>query len=282
MMQHVNVNEIIVDKFPNVRDDMDRDALDGLMDSIKEHGILSPLLLSGPDKEGKFSLVYGHRRYEAARQLGMEMVPAIIKKMKASKVLLFQLIENLQREDLSVFEEARAYKRVITASGMAQQDLARALGVTKSHVSARLKMLSVDPSVKKAMDEGQIDYADARYLSRMPREKQKETIDKVNEEIKKISPPAKPQKPEEKNAAKKAKEKAKQVVKDAVISRKGERPGKKKSPGTLEERLAVAQEVLAAKFAEKHNNGNQLTEAKLKFFGDILRFLLEEKRFIVG
>jgi len=139
--------------------------LDALAQSIREKGILQPLLvrpLAG--QEADFELVAGERRWRAAQRIGMHEVPVIVRPLADSEALEIALVENLQREDLSPLEEAEAYSRLMEEFGRTQGALAEAVGKSRSHVANTLRLLSLPAPVRRRLDEGELSAGHARAL----------------------------------------------------------------------------------------------------------------------
>ena len=139
--------------------------LEALAQSIREKGILQPLLVrSLTAQETEFELVAGERRWRAAQRVGLHAVPIIIRQISDSEALEIALIENLQREDLSPLEEAEAYRQLIDKFGRTQASLAEALGKSRSHVANTLRLLSLPAPVRRRLDEGELSAGHARAL----------------------------------------------------------------------------------------------------------------------
>ena len=139
--------------------------LDALAQSIREKGILQPLLvrpLAG--EEADFELVAGERRWRAAQRVGLHEVPIIVRPLGDSEVLEIALVENLQREDLSPLEEAEAYSRLMEEFGRTQASLAEAVGKSRSHVANTMRLLSLPAPVRRRLDEGELSAGHARAL----------------------------------------------------------------------------------------------------------------------
>src|SRR6266436_3238586 len=139
--------------------------LDALAQSIREKGILQPLLvrpLTG--EEADFELVAGERRWRAAQRVGLHEIPVIIRPMADSEALEIALVENLQREDLSPLEEAGAYSRLMEEFGRTQASLAEALGKSRSHVANTVRLLSLPAPVRRRLDDGELSAGHARAL----------------------------------------------------------------------------------------------------------------------
>ena len=139
--------------------------LEALAQSIREKGILQPLLvrpLAG--EEADFELVAGERRWRAAQRLGLHDVPVIVRSITDSEALEIALVENLQRENLSPLEEAEAYSRLMEEFGRSQANLAEAVGKSRSHVANTVRLLSLPAPVRRRLDEGELSAGHARAL----------------------------------------------------------------------------------------------------------------------
>jgi ParB family chromosome partitioning protein len=139
--------------------------LEALAQSIREKGILQPLLvrpLAG--EEAEFELVAGERRWRAAQRLGLHEVPVIVRPIADSEALEIALVENLQRENLSPLEEAEAYSRLMEEFGRSQASLAEAVGKSRSHVANTVRLLSLPAPVRRQLDEGELSAGHARAL----------------------------------------------------------------------------------------------------------------------
>lgn len=156
-------------------------SLQELADSIKEHGIIQPLVLRKVGE--KYEIVAGERRYRAAIIAGLAGVPAIITKMTDAESAEVALVENIQRKDLTAIEEARSYKTILDKGELSQTDLAVKMGVSQSAISNKLRLLSLDEEVQTAVLESKISERHARSLLKITDpEEQKELLHKIIEE----------------------------------------------------------------------------------------------------
>ena len=146
----------------------DEAALKELADSIREKGLLQPLVVR-PRGEG-YELVAGERRFRAAQMAGLSEVPAIVREMGDEEALELALVENLQREDLSPREEAEGYAKLVEM-GLSHEEIARRVGKSRSAVTNALRLLQLPEEVLKALDEGKISAGHARALLMLPEEK---------------------------------------------------------------------------------------------------------------
>ncbi len=139
--------------------------LDALAQSIREKGVLQPLLVRPVvGEEADFELVAGERRWRAAQRVGLHEVPVIVRPMADLEALEIALVENLQREDLSPLEEAEAYNRLMDEFGRTQASLAEAVGKSRSHVANTVRLLSLPAPVRRRLDEGELSAGHARAL----------------------------------------------------------------------------------------------------------------------
>ncbi len=143
----------------------DDEAFAALVGSVREKGVLQPLLVrADPNAEGHFEIVAGERRWRAAQQARLHEVPAVVKTLSDRDTLEVALVENLQREDLTPLEEAEAYRRLLEEFGHTQEVLARAVGKSRSHVANLIRLLGLPEPVRRMLDEGQISAGHARAL----------------------------------------------------------------------------------------------------------------------
>lgn len=144
----------------------DEEMLSELADSIREHGVIQPLIVSKEDKE--FILIAGERRLRAAKIAGLESVPVILRSTKEQQKVELALIENLQREDLNVLEEASSYKKLIDDFSLTQEETAKRVGKSRSVVANAMRLLSLPVEVKKGLREGLITEGHARVILSLP------------------------------------------------------------------------------------------------------------------
>ncbi len=139
--------------------------LEALAESIREKGVLQPLLVRAiVEDDAAFELVAGERRWRAAQRVGLHEVPVIVRVLSDHEVLEIALVENLQREDLSPLEEAEAYSRLIAEFGRTQASLAEAVGKSRSHIANTVRLLSLPAPVRHRLDEGELSAGHARAL----------------------------------------------------------------------------------------------------------------------
>lgn len=161
------IRNIPVDKLkPNPdqpRERFDQDALAELAESIRQQGVIQPILAE-ERADGSFMLIAGERRWRASKLAGLDEVPVIIREFSPEQKLEIALVENVQREDLTPMEEARAYRHIMDAMGLSQQDVADKVGKKRSTVANSLRLLKLPENMRNAIEKGQISAGHARAL----------------------------------------------------------------------------------------------------------------------
>jgi ParB family chromosome partitioning protein len=141
------------------------DELEALAQSVREKGVLQPLLVRPIDEPGAaFELIAGERRWRAAQRAGLHQVPVLVRTLGDIEALEIALIENLQREDLTAIEEAEAYHRLTNEFGRTQAALAAAVGKSRSHVANTLRLLGLPDVVRRRLEDGALSAGHARAL----------------------------------------------------------------------------------------------------------------------
>lgn len=144
-------------------------AIDGLVDSIRQKGILQPLLVRPhPDDANAYEIVAGERRWRAAQRAQLHDIPVVIKELSARDTLEIALIENIHREDLTPLEEAEGYQRLMEEFGHTQDVLAKSVGKSRSHVANMMRLLNLPEEVKSMLDDGLLSAGHARALLSAP------------------------------------------------------------------------------------------------------------------
>ena len=165
--------EEIVPNRSQPRKHFDESKLQELAESIKEKGILEPLIVRRID--GGYELIVGERRWRAAQKAGLKEVPVLVKEIEGREVLEFSLIENLQREDLNPIEEAEAFKRLIEEFNLSQGELATRIGKDRTTIANVLRLLKLPSEIRNHLLQNRITSGHARaILSLETKEKQKE------------------------------------------------------------------------------------------------------------
>ena len=143
----------------------DEDKLRELAESIKEFGILEPIIVTKSIKG--YEIVAGERRVKASRLAGLKTIPAIVKEFTDEEMMQIALLENIQREDLSAIEEAEAYDNLVKSLHISQEELAKRIGKSRSHVTNMIGLLKLPSNVKKDIMDGLISMGHARCLSKL-------------------------------------------------------------------------------------------------------------------
>ena len=164
------VRDISIDEIdPNAsqpRRDFDKEALEQLADSIREAGVLSPILVV--ENGMRYRIVAGERRYRAARLAGLETVPCIVRSMTNEQQMEAALIENLQRQDLNPIEEAAAIRSLMQECGYTQEQAARKLGKSRSALANSLRLLNLPENVLELLKSGFINIGHAKVILSLP------------------------------------------------------------------------------------------------------------------
>jgi ParB family chromosome partitioning protein len=153
------------------RSHMDREALEALAASIRSQGIMQPILVR-PVSQGRYEIIAGERRWRAARLAGLAEVPALIREIPDQQALAAALIENIQREDLNVLEEAAGMDRLIREFALTHQAVADAVGRSRAAVSNLLRLLELPPPVRDLLAAGKLEMGHARALLALPVDQQ--------------------------------------------------------------------------------------------------------------
>lgn len=162
------VTSVAVEKIdPNPqqpRKSFDPEQLEDLAASIRQHGIIQPLILIPGDQNDRYFLIAGERRLRAAKLAGMAEVPAIIRTASEQEQLEFAIIENVQREDLNPLERARAYQNLLDGFSLTHDDIARQVGKSRVSVTNSLRLLNLPELAQEALSNGEISEGHARAL----------------------------------------------------------------------------------------------------------------------
>lgn len=166
VFKNENSNEINIENIEpcsfQPRTEFNQEALETLAQSIKEKGVLQPLLLR--KKGEKYEIIAGERRWRAAKLAGLKVVPAVIKNLTDSETLEIALIENLQRENLSAIEEAEGLNRLMSEYEYTQEVIAKVIGKSRSHIANTLRLLSLPDEIKQMIKENKLSAGHARTL----------------------------------------------------------------------------------------------------------------------
>lgn len=169
----LDLNELMPNPY-QPRKVFDEDALKELASSIKEHGVFQPIIVKKSVKG--YNIIAGERRVKASKLAGLTKIPAIIKDFTDDEMMQVALLENLQREDLSAIEEAKAYKSIIETMRLTQDELAKKLGKSRSHITNMLGLLRLPLNVQDMVLYGKLSMGHARVLSKLENHDQIEEL----------------------------------------------------------------------------------------------------------
>ena len=172
LVEEAKPNEIVQIKITDIRSNpyqprkiFDEEALNELASSIKEHGIVQPIIVKKSIKG--YELVAGERRTKAAKIAGLETVPAIVKDFDDEEMMEIALIENIQRENLNPIDEAMAYDSILRSSNITQEELAKKFGKSRSYITNSLGLLRLPDDTKKYVEDNKLSMSHARALSKL-------------------------------------------------------------------------------------------------------------------
>jgi ParB family chromosome partitioning protein len=162
-LQYIQVECLQAGKY-QPRKDIQPDALDELAASIKAQGIMQPIVIRPLASEGCFEIIAGERRWRAARQVGLDKIPCMIKDVSDDAAIAMALIENIQREDLNPMEEATALNRLKDEFGLTQQEVADVVGKSRTTITNLLRLMNLNDEVKTLLEHGDLEMGHARAL----------------------------------------------------------------------------------------------------------------------
>ncbi|MEK7653283.1 MAG: ParB/RepB/Spo0J family partition protein [Patescibacteria group bacterium] len=176
------ITSLPLDKiFPNPnqpRSSFDEEALEELAQSIREQGVLQPIIVA-PFSGEKWQVVAGERRLKASKKAGLSTIPAIIRDFDEQKKMEVALIENLQREDLSPLDQARSYRALLAQFNLSELELAKKVGKSQSAISNTMRLLKAVGEVKDALAEGKVTGGHAKAIVGLPESDQREVLSKI-------------------------------------------------------------------------------------------------------
>ena len=176
------IQNLISGKF-QPRKHFDQTELDELAESIRSNGILQPILVRPLSHKGSsYEIIAGERRWRAAQIVKLHEVPVIVRDFDDSTALGVALIENLQRSDLNIIEEAEGFRSLMLKFEYTQEKLSSQLGKSRSHIANVLRLLSLPNSVKRHISNGDLSFGHARVLVSLPEDKAKEVADRIIDE----------------------------------------------------------------------------------------------------
>jgi len=160
-ISELKINEIEPNK-EQPRKQFDQEKLKGLADSIKQYGVVQPIIVK--KNENGYSIIAGERRWRAAKIAGLKTIPAIIKDLTTREIIEIALIENIQREDLNPVEEAEAYKKLIDEHGLTQEALSKVVGKSRAAIANSIRLLTLSEAVKEMLVNDLLTPGHARTL----------------------------------------------------------------------------------------------------------------------
>ncbi len=161
-LRHVPV-ELLHPNPNNPRKHFAEEDLESLAKSLRDKGLLQPLVVR-PRNDGSFEIVAGERRWRASQRAGIHEVPVLIRELDDKETLEIALIENIQRSDLNALEEARAYRQLLEQYAYTQQQLADAIGKSRSHIANTMRLMSLPEAIQKQIEDGSLTAGHARSL----------------------------------------------------------------------------------------------------------------------
>ncbi len=160
----LSLSEIVPNKF-QPRKNFDKENLDDLSKSIKERGVIQPIIVRKSNNDNsKYEIIAGERRWLAARQAGLHDIPVVVTNVDDLKSLEFAIVENVQRHDLNPLEEAQGYKRLIDEFSYDQEKVSKFIGKSRSYITNSLRILNLPPEVLKLVEEKKISAGHAKIL----------------------------------------------------------------------------------------------------------------------
>lgn len=160
-LEDLNIEDINPNE-EQARKHFDEQAIKELAESIKEHGLIQPIIVR---KDGdKYTIIAGERRYRAAKSIGLKTIPAIVKDISEENADKISLIENIQRQDLNPIEEAQGYKRVLDLYDMTQEELSKTIGKSRQYIGNTIRLLKLDERVIEYMEKGLLTTSHGKLL----------------------------------------------------------------------------------------------------------------------
>lgn len=163
LVELVPLNKIIAGVY-QPRRNFNESELEELADSIKENGLIQPIILRKVVEDDGYEIIAGERRFRAAKIAGLSEIPAIVKKLNNHEALEMAIVENIQRTDLSLIEEANAYKQLIIEFSYNQEQVAKKVGKSRSHIANLLRLLSLPQNIHDMLNQNSISMGHARAI----------------------------------------------------------------------------------------------------------------------
>jgi len=172
-LRELLIDEIIPNSY-QPRKIFNEEALQDLADSIRENGIIQPIVVQ--KKDDRYELICGERRWRSAQQAGLKKIPAIVREASSREALQIALIENIHREDLNPIEEAHAYQRMLDDFSLTQEDIAQRVGKKRATVANYLRLLKLSRPIQEALISGELTMGHARALLALETPQDMETV----------------------------------------------------------------------------------------------------------
>ncbi len=209
-LNEVNIADIEPDK-NQPRKVFDEEKLSELAASIKEHGVITPLIVA-PIEDGRYKIIAGERRWRAARKAGLKKLPVVVKDLSKKEAAEIALIENLQREDLNIIEEAKGYESLKKEFSMTQEEIAKRVGKSRPVIANAIRLLALGEEIVNMLENGEISPGHGKVLLSVEDSKKRIELAKLCAEkglsvreleaaIKKLDAPEKPKKEKDINIA---------------------------------------------------------------------------------
>ena len=173
-VEEIDIESIFPNKYQS-RINFDEKGLNELADSIKERGLIQPIIVC-PTEKGRYQLVAGERRLRASKLAGFKRIPAIVRNVQDRELFEYSLIENIQREDLNPLEEAGAYERLMEEFGLTQEELAQRLGKKRSSVANIVRLLNLPTEIRDSISKEEISSGHARAILSIKDDNRKKMI----------------------------------------------------------------------------------------------------------
>ncbi|GFN37167.1 ParB/RepB/Spo0J family partition protein [Tepidimicrobium xylanilyticum] len=175
LVKNIDISSI----FPNKeqpRKEFDDSLLEELKESIKQHGVLQPIIVR--ERETGYEIVAGERRWRAAKTAGLKEIPCVVMEIDDEEAVKLALIENLQRDDLNPVEEANAFKKLIEDYNLTHEEVAKSLGKSRSYITNSIRLLNLDKEIIELLEDGQITSGHGRALLSIKDSKERKKIAK--------------------------------------------------------------------------------------------------------
>jgi ParB family chromosome partitioning protein len=173
-LQEIPTNAIVPNRY-QPREHFDEETLSSLTASVRELGVLQPVLVRRAD-DGSYELIAGERRWRAAKRAGLPMIPALVRDVPDVHALEQALVENLHRQDLNALEEAAAYQQLIEDFQLTQEDVAQRVGKSRSSIANALRLFQLPPTVQRMIGDGRLSAGHARALLMTPDRERQESL----------------------------------------------------------------------------------------------------------